>query len=51
MAIDGWRDIIGQRNILAHEYGQVDHELVYKTAAHEVPILLEKLEKLLSTFA
>jgi hypothetical protein len=24
-----WRSIIGQRNILAHEYGQIDHELLY----------------------
>jgi len=24
-----WSDLIGQRNILAHEYGQIDHELLY----------------------
>jgi len=24
-----WRKIIGQRNILAHEYGQIDHTLLY----------------------
>ena len=24
-----WREIIGQRNILAHEYGQIDHDLLY----------------------
>ena len=23
-----WRDMIGQRNILAHEYGQIDYELL-----------------------
>lgn len=23
-----WRQIIGQRNILAHEYGQIDYELL-----------------------
>ncbi len=27
-----WRSIIGQRNILAHEYGRIDHELLYNTA-------------------
>ncbi len=30
-----WRKIIGQRNILAHEYGQIDHELLYKTAVED----------------
>lgn len=43
-----WRDIIGQRNILAHEYGQVDHELVYRTAIRDIPVLLGQLEALLS---
>lgn len=32
-----WSDLIGQRNILAHEYGQIDHELLYKTATDDVP--------------
>ena len=27
-----WRNIIGQRNILAHDYGQIDHARLYKTA-------------------
>jgi uncharacterized protein with HEPN domain len=40
-----WSDLIGQRNILAHEYGQIDHELLYKTATDDVPILIELLEK------
>jgi len=29
-------DLIGQRNILAHEYGQIDHELLYKAATEDV---------------
>lgn len=44
-----WRDIISQRNVLAHEYGQVDHELIYRTAVQDVPVLAEQLEALLST--
>ena len=39
-----WRGIIGQRNILAHEYGQVDHELLYKTVVDDVPELIRYLE-------
>lgn len=42
-----WRQIIGQRNILAHEYGQIDHELLYKTVADDIPVLIVQLEKLL----
>ena len=42
-----WRKMIGQRNILAHEYGQIDHALLYKTATEDVPALLSTLETLL----
>jgi uncharacterized protein with HEPN domain len=42
-----WRNIIGQRNILAHEYGQIDHELLYKTAADDIPRLIQQIEALL----
>jgi uncharacterized protein with HEPN domain len=42
-----WRNIIGQRNILAHEYGQIDHELLYKTALEDIPRLIDQIEALL----
>ena len=42
-----WSKIRGMRNILAHEYGHVDYEIVYETAVTEMPDLLVKLEKLL----
>ena len=42
-----WRAIIGQRNILAHEYGQIDHELLYKTAVADIPALITQLQGLL----
>ena len=42
-----WRNIIGQRNILAHEYGQIDHELLYNTVVDDIPALIEQLEALL----
>lgn len=42
-----WREIIGQRNILAHEYGQIDHALLYKTAAEDIPELITQLQALL----
>jgi len=42
-----WREIIGQRNILAHEYGQIDHSVLYKTVKEDVPALISQLQKLL----
>lgn len=42
-----WREIIGLRNILANEYGQIDHELLYKTATEDMPALITAIEKLL----
>jgi uncharacterized protein with HEPN domain len=42
-----WREIIGQRNILAHEYGQIDHEILYKTATEDVPDLIVIIQDLL----
>ncbi len=42
-----WRNIIGQRNILAHDYGQIDHDRLYKTATQDIPPLILQLEELL----
>lgn len=43
-----WKEIRGMRNVLAHEYGAVDHQVIYKTVTHDLPALLKKLEKLLA---
>jgi uncharacterized protein with HEPN domain len=42
-----WRRIIGQRNILAHEYGRIDPRLLYKTAREDMPSLIAALEHIL----
>lgn len=42
-----WRLIVGQRNILAHEYGHIDHAQLYRTATEDLPKLVEMLDKLL----
>lgn len=34
-----WRQIIGLRNILAHGYEQVAHEVLYRTVHDELPSL------------
>jgi uncharacterized protein with HEPN domain len=44
-----WSSIIGQRNILAHEYATVDQHLVWETATRHIPQLIKTLEPLLPT--
>ncbi|HEX7394790.1 MAG TPA: HepT-like ribonuclease domain-containing protein [Anaerolineaceae bacterium] len=41
-----WNQIIGQRNVLAHEYGEILVERIWLTATKSLPELLNHLEKL-----
>jgi uncharacterized protein with HEPN domain len=43
-----WRKIIGLRNILAHEYGTIDHRRLFLAAAEETLELSARLEALLA---
>ncbi len=45
-AID-WRALIGQRNVLAHDYGDIDHRLLYDNARQKIPSLLAELDRIL----
>ncbi len=42
-----WQSIIAQRNVLAHEYGEVKQELIWKVATIRIPELISLLEKLI----
>src|SRR4030042_6665995 len=42
-----WRRIIGQRNILAHEYGEILVERIWRTAKESLPELVELLNQLI----
>jgi uncharacterized protein with HEPN domain len=42
-----WFQIIGMRNILAHEYGEIKNDRVYLAATNSIPELLKNLEPLL----
>jgi len=42
-----WQRIIGLRNILIHEYGDIEDVLVWEVASVHVPDLIGKLESLL----
>ena len=41
-----WRQIIAQRNVLAHNYGEIDDELIWSVAATHVPQLITMLESM-----
>jgi predicted nucleotidyltransferase len=42
-----WRKIIAQRNVLAHEYGEVEPSLVWVLVTDHLPRLVAQLEPLL----
>jgi len=39
-----WQKIISQRNVIAHEYGEIKQERIWTVAKINVPELIEKLE-------
>lgn len=43
-----WAQIIGLRNVLAHEYGEVKMDKIYLAATNRIPELLEKLTLVLA---
>jgi len=43
-----WRKIIGQRHKLAHEYAEIQDEVVWRVATIHVPELIDRLEPLVS---
>ena len=44
-----WRALIGQRNLLAHEYGRINHALLYDAALQRAPMLIAALERIVGT--
>lgn len=42
-----WPNIVGARNILAHEYGRVKHEIMWEIATVHAPALAAYLKPLL----
>lgn len=41
-----WRKIVSQRNVLVHEYGDVDHGLIWDLVDQYLPELILQLEAL-----
>lgn len=42
-----WKGIIGFRNVLAHEYGEIDYRRLHTVAAQGVPALIAALQRVL----
>ena len=42
-----WQRIVAQRNVLTHEYGEIEHALVWRVATLRIPELIQQLQKLL----
>lgn len=42
-----WKDIIGMRNKIAHEYFGVDYKIVWKTVKKSLPELRARIEELI----
>ena len=45
-----WGKIVGLRNILAHEYGEVKDEKVYLVVEKDVPDLADQLKNILNEY-
>ncbi len=41
-----WQDIKDFRNLLAHEYFGVDLEIIWNTARHDLPLLMDAVQEI-----
>lgn len=41
-----WRGIVGQRHVLAHEYGEINPERIWRVVTERLPELIRSLEPL-----
>ena len=40
-----WRQVIGQRNVLIHEYGEIKQERIWKVLRENVPQMIDLLKQ------
>lgn len=41
-----WRPIMAQRHRLAHEYGEIDNQIIWRVATVHIPALIGQIENL-----
>lgn len=42
-----WRKIVAQRNVLVHEYGEIEQGLLWDLVCERVPVLVQQLEAII----
>ena len=42
-----WKSMMAQRNVLAHEYDEIDNERIWQVAVERLPQLIKQLQPLL----
>ncbi|TAM47315.1 MAG: DUF86 domain-containing protein [Gammaproteobacteria bacterium] len=42
-----WKGILGFRNVLAHEYGEIDYRRLHTIATEKIPALISALQQIL----
>lgn len=42
-----WTKMMGIRNILAHEYGELDLQTLFETVANDIPTLVQELDRVI----
>lgn len=45
-----WHKIIAQRNVIAHEYGEIKQERIWTVVTLHIPVLMEKLNFIVQSF-
>ena len=43
-----WKDMAGMRDILIHQYTEVDEDIIWKTVIQKIPSLKEHIESIMS---
>jgi uncharacterized protein with HEPN domain len=43
-----WKAVVGMRNIIAHQYGRVDLDIVWRTVQRDMPPLVSMLERIVA---
>ncbi|MBU4075980.1 MAG: DUF86 domain-containing protein [Euryarchaeota archaeon] len=44
-----WSDLISMRNVMIHEYDDIDIWIVWETVKNDLPLLVDSLENILGT--
>jgi uncharacterized protein with HEPN domain len=43
-----WKDMAGMRDILIHQYTEIDEDIVWKTIIQKIPPLREQIESIIN---